>query len=212
MSTSESEAALRNLYRASPKTPLVLEVPPRSYLMVDGKGDPNTVPAFRQAIEALYGLAYTTRFMLKKRGVEGVWIMPLEALWWTGDRGEFRFVDKSRFRWTAMISVPGVVTRAHVEEARRLLRERRDPALLTHVRLARLREGTSAQILHVGPYAGERPTIERLRAFIAAEGYRLAGKHHEIYLSDPRRSAPAKLRTIVRQPIRPQARRRATHR
>lgn len=193
------------LYKASVREPVLVEVPALDYLMIDGRGDPDTSPAFMQAVEALYGISYTLKFGLKKS--EGMdWrVMGLEGLWWAAgkDPGEvFRSGDKARWQWTLMVAQPDFVTRAFVKEAREELLARRPTPAAKLVRLERLEEGLSAQILHVGPYAEEAPTIDLMHAFIHEKGYELAGKHHEIYLSDPRRTKPDRLKTILRQPVR----------
>lgn len=192
---------LRSLYSAT-STPALLEVPELPFLMIDGHGDPNTAPAYAEAIEALYAVAYTVRFALK-RGPAAVDapVMPLEGLWWTPDMATFSVDDKSAWDWTAMILLPPQATGDVVDEARAAAAEKKRLDAIGRVRQERYAEGLSAQILHVGPYSAEGPTIASLHAFIAERGCRLTGKHHEIYLGDPRRSAPEKLRTIVRQPV-----------
>ena len=192
------------LYKASVREAVLVEVPALDYLMIDGRGDPDTAPEFHQAIEALYGLSYTLKFGLKKTGGLDWHVMGLEGLWWSkgDDPGEaFRKGDKARWLWTLMIAQPDFVTRAFVEEAREELLARRPTPAAKHVRLARLEEGPSAQILHVGPYAEEQSTIELMHAFIREKGYEFAGKHHEIYMNDPRRTKPDRLKTILRQPV-----------
>lgn len=189
-------------YFPSAKEVTTVTVPVLSFVMVDGTGNPNTTPAFHQALEALFAVSYGLRFALKKQGVADYRTGPLEALWWTADDGTFDFDAGAEWKWTAMVLQPEVVTRPRFEDARSLAGERRDLPALSKLRLDRYREGMSAQVLHVGPYAAERPTIERLHAFIRDRGYRLAGKHHEIYLGDPRRAAPERLKTILRQPMR----------
>ncbi|KPK50458.1 MAG: hypothetical protein AMK72_02255 [Planctomycetes bacterium SM23_25] len=190
-----------DLWKASAKAPTMVDVPAMHFLMVDGEGDPNTSAAFQQAIEALYGLSYTLKFASKMgRGID--WkVMGIEGLWWADDPEAFRAGRKDEWRWTLLIAQPDVVTAEAVEAARETLRQKKNPAALDRVRLERFDEGLSAQMLHVGPYSEEGPTIERLHAFIRDEGYDLAGKHHEIYLSDPRRVAPEKLKTILRYPV-----------
>ena len=190
-----------DLWKASAKAPTMVDVPAMHFLMVDGEGDPNTSAAFQQAIEALYGLSYTLKFASKMgRGID--WkVMGIEGLWWADDPEAFRAGRKDEWRWTLLIAQPDIVTAEAVEAARETLRQKKNPAALDRVRLERFHEGLSAQMLHVGPYSEEGPTIERLHAFIRDEGYDLAGKHHEIYLSDPRRVAPEKLKTILRYPV-----------
>ena len=193
---------LAHLWKASAKQASLVEVPAMPFLMVDGRGDPGASPAFQEAVGALYGLAYTLKFALKAEGRADWKVMGLEALWWADDMGAFAAGRRDEWRWTLLIMQPQVVTPAAVEAARERLRERKDPPGLDRVRFERLDEGLSAQILHVGPYDQEGPTVERLHAFAREAGCELAGKHHEIYLNDPRRTAPAKLKTILRQPVR----------
>ncbi|HEV7188424.1 MAG TPA: GyrI-like domain-containing protein [Blastococcus sp.] len=199
--TIDLRRELSALYSAR-RAPSFVDVPELSFLMVDGHGDPNTDPAYADAIQALYSLAYTIRFALK-RGPAAVDapVMPLEGLWWAPDMAAFSAGDKSAWDWTMMIAVPVQVTEEVVSDARRAAAGKRPLAAIDQVRLERFAEGRCAQVLHVGPYSAEGPTIAGLHAFITANGYALAGKHHEIYLGDPRRSAPEKLRTIVRQPV-----------
>ena len=192
----------KHLYEAKPGAIVVVDVPQLTYLMVDGEGDPNTSKAFQEAIEALYSLSYTLKFTLKKspRAID-YGVMPLEGLWWADDPRDFCLADKSRWKWTAMIVQPEFIARAQVDEAFEQVRKKKNPAALDRVRFETLTEGASAQVLYLGPFADEGPTIQRMHDFIHAAGKELRGKHHEIYLSDPRRTAPAKLKTILRQPM-----------
>ncbi len=195
-----------DLYNPSAKQVVTVDVPALNFLMVDGAGNPNTAPAYADALQALYGVSYTLKFMLKKRGVgEEYTVMPLEGLWWTDDMGQFRADAKDEWRWTSMILQPAFISAEHVAEAAEELRRKKGaeaPAALGLLRLEIYHEGLAAQIMHIGPYAAEAPTIQRIHAYIHEQGYALAGKHHEIYLGDPRRTAPEKLKTIIRQPMR----------
>ena len=188
------------VWKASAKKPSLVEVPPLAYLMADGHGDP-AGPAFQEAIEALYGLAYTLKFSSKMGGGPDWKVMALESLWWADDPAAFAENRRDAWRWTLMIAQPDAVTAEMVESARRTLREKKNPPALDRVRLDRLEEGLAAQLLHVGPYDAVGPTAERLAAFVADEGYTVAGRHHEIFLSDPRRVPPERLKTIVRLPV-----------
>lgn len=186
-----------------PKGKFVLvDVPKMNFLAVDGRGDPNTSQDFKDAIGALYSVAYTLKFTLKKeRGLD--WkVMPLEGLWWTDEMGHFTLGTKGEWRWTAMLLQPEFVTQEDVAAAAEAAGKKKPLPALEKLRLAPFREGLSAQTLYLGPYADEAATIERMHAFIAEEGYALAGKHHEIYLSDPTRTAPERLKTAIRQPVR----------
>ena len=199
--TVDLRRELRGLYSATP-TPAVVEVPELPFVMIDGHGDPNTAPAYAEAVEALYTVAYTVRFALK-RGPAAVDapVMPLEGLWWTPDMSTFSVDDKSAWDWTMMILLPPQATADVVDEARAAAVEKKRLDAIGRVRLDRFAEGLAAQVLHVGPYTAEGPTIQALHAFIAQRGGQLSGKHHEIYLGDPRRAAPEKLRTVLRQPM-----------
>jgi len=186
------------------REPVIVDVPELSFLMVDGHGDPNTSPAYAHAIEALYTVSYTLKFTI--RGAPGgvdYAVMPLEGLWWSADMSAFTSGEKSAWDWTAMIAQPDVVDDALLADAAERASAKKDLPAAPLLRLERFHEGQAAQVLHVGPYSAEAPTIERLHAFIAESGYERHGKHHEIYLSDPRRAAPERLRTVIRQPVRP---------
>ena len=184
------------------KTPDIVEIPTRQFLMIDGAGDPNTAEEYRHAVEALYPLAYGLRAAVKKATGDAYVVLPLEALWWAQDMRDFNTADKSNWLWTAMIGLPDAVTPAMVDETLPAVTKKKQLVVGERVRVEHFTEGTTAQILHIGPYAAEEPTIATLHQFIADNGYVLDGKHHEIYLSDPRKADPSKLRTIIRQPAR----------
>lgn len=193
---------LKQLYNPSAKHADIVEVPAMNFLMLDGQGDPNTAQAFNDGIEALYPLAYTLKFMVKK-GDPAIdyGVMPLEALWWADDPSAFITGDKDVWKWTLMIMQPAFITAEMVATARHEVERKKNPVSLPLVRFETFQEGTSAQILHVGPFSEEGPTIEKLHLFIADKGGQRVGKHHEIYMSDLRRTAPEKWKTIVRQPM-----------
>ena len=196
---------LKHLYRPSAKKPSIVEVPPMNFLMIDGQGHPNESEDYHACMQALYGLSYTIKFASKfKLGVDYV-VMALEGLWWTGDAADFSMEDTGAWKWTSMIMQPDHITEQFVQQAREELAAKKDPPALDQIRFERFDEGLSAQIMHIGPYDAERPTIETLHAFIDESGYEMRGKHHEIYLGDPRRTAPERLKTVLRQPIRPRA-------
>lgn len=180
----------------------LVTVAPARYLAVDGAGDPNTSPAFADALASLYPLAYTLKFASRAAGRD-YRIMPLEGLWWAGDMAAFGAVpDKGQWLWTLLIAVPDWTTPDDLAAARASVAGRGGAPALDAVRLETLDEGLVVQTLHVGPFDAEGPTIEALHEQAASEGLELAGRHHEIYLSDFRRTAPDRLRTIVRQPVR----------
>jgi len=192
----------KHLYQPLPGAVVTVDVPPLTYLMVDGRGDPNTSQSFQEAVEALYSLSYTLKFTLKKspRAID-YGVMPLEGLWWADDPRVFHLADKASWKWTVMILQPEFIAKAEVDAAFAEVRKKKNPAALDRVRFETLTEGPSAQILYVGPFADEGPVIQRMHDFIHTAGKQLRGKHHEIYLSDPRRTAPEKLKTILRQPM-----------
>ncbi len=192
---------LKHLYRPSARKFSVVDVPPMQFLMIDGQGDPNTAQAYADAIEALYAVSYTLKFASKRQLQRDFTVMPLEGLWWTEDMADFSMENKDAWLWTAMIMQPDWIDAAMVEEAKAIAASKKNLPALDKMRFETYAEGLAAQILYIGPYADEGPTIARLHAFIAKHDYRPAGKHHEIYLSDPRRTAPEKLKTVIRQPI-----------
>jgi hypothetical protein len=180
----------------------VVQVPPLLHLAVDGRGDPNDSPAYADALAALYPLAYGIKAQGRRSDRDHV-VMPLEAVWWSADMAAFTTArDKTRWEWTLLIMVPDWVADEHLAVARTAAARRHPSPLLDRVRLERLDEGLCVQTLHVGPYDAEGPLLEELHdRFIPEHGLRMTGRHHEIYLSDPRRTAPARLRTILRQPV-----------
>lgn len=193
-------------YRARAGELRVVDVPPLQYLVVDGHGDPNTAQEYADALAALYPVAYALKFTSKRDLDRDYTVMPLEGLWWADDMATFTTArDKSQWHWTAMILTPDWITSDLLDAAVSTVRAKSDPAALDRVRLSSLEEGRCVQTLHLGPYDAEGPVLERLHAFIADSGMQRTGKHHEIYLSDPRRVAPDKLRTILRQPVTPAA-------
>jgi hypothetical protein len=192
---------LRRLYSVN-RNPTFVEVPELQFAMVDGHGDPNEAPEYAEAVQALFSVSYTARFALKRaRDGFDYGVMPLEGLWWAQDMSAFTTSDKSSWDWTMMIMQPEQVTGEVFDDACAAAMKRKSLPAIDRLRLESFTEGRSAQLLHVGPYATEGPTIQRLHAFIADHGCELAGKHHEIYLNDPSRTAPDKLRTIIRQPV-----------
>jgi hypothetical protein len=184
-----------------PREPVLVTVPTMKYLAADGKGDPAISPDFRDAVGALYGLAYTMKFMLKARGVTESVPMPLEGLFWADDMSAFMKARRGEWQWTLMLLQPSAVDAKLLKEARVKLEKKRKGAKLPAVRLVRFAEGPCAQVLHLGPYAEEKSTIQRLHRFISEQGYELTGRHHEIYLSQPGRGDPAKMKTVIRQPV-----------
>ncbi len=193
--------SLKSLYLPSARQVVEVEVPALAYLMVDGQGDPNTAPAYAQAVEALFSVSYATKFTIKKGPMQTDYaVMPLEGLWWADDMAAFESNDREQWRWTMMVMQPDFVPATVLTQAMADVRKKKPSPALDLLRVERLVEGRCAQILHVGPFTQEGPTIARLHAHVHAHGQR-RGKHHEIYLSDIRRADPAKWKTVLRQPM-----------
>jgi hypothetical protein len=203
MAKKDLSKEMQALYFPPSKAPITVMVPRMRFLMVDGKGDPNTCKDFQEAIMSLYSLSYTMKFMVKygPKKIEHV-VMPLEALWWTDKGTDFFSAEKKTWNWTAMIAQPDHVDKGFVAKARKeLVRKKKEVPGMDKLRLDEFEEGLSAEIMHIGPYSAERPTIELLHKYIADSGHKLRGKHHEIYMSDPRRTDQKNLRTVLRHPM-----------
>ena len=205
MSPIDLVKSLKPLYSPSAMAPVIVEVPELGFLMLDGRGDPNSSEAYQDALGALYSIAYTLKFTLKKADPERDFkVAPLEGLWWTdGEPPSLDALqsDRDSWNWRMMIAVPDAVTAAEVAAAADAAARRRPLPAAGLVRLERFAEGQAAQVMHIGPYAEEASTIARLHEFVAEQGYELRGRHHEIYLGDPRRTAPERLRTVLRHPV-----------
>jgi hypothetical protein len=201
MPKTDFKKTLKHLYNPPRKFTLV-EVPEMQFLMIDGHGDPNTAQEYKDAVEALYAVAYKVKFASKKALGQDYTVPPLEGLWWAADMATFVSRDKSAWDWTMMIMQPDWITAQMVEEAVQQVAKSKDLPALPKLRLGTYHEGLSVQIMHVGSYDDEAPTIAKLHnEFLPENGLTEAGKHHEIYLSDPRRTAPEKLKTVLRQPV-----------
>nr|WP_036494933.1 GyrI-like domain-containing protein [Nocardia sp. BMG111209] len=190
-------------YRAKGGEFRILEVPPMRYLMIDGHGDPNSAPEFTAAVEALYPVAYKLKFASKQDLDRDYVVMPLEGLWWSADMATFTTArDKSHWDWTMMSMVPEWITREMFRAAVAKVAAKNPPSGLDRVRLETLAESHCVQTLHIGSFDDEAETLRRMHdEFIPGAGLRMVGKHHEIYLSDLRRTEPGALRTILRQPV-----------
>ena len=192
---------LKHLYRPTTKKVEIVEVPKMNFIMIDGDGGPNH-PTFQNAIEVLFPLSYTLKFMIKKSDI-GIdyGVLPLEGLWWADDMSSFIKDKKDDWKWTLMIMQPELVKKEMVVKAIEEVRKKKNPVALPLVRFESFSEGKVAQIMHIGPFSEEGPTVEKVHTFIGNSGRQRSGKHHEIYLSDIRRAAPEKLKTIIRQPM-----------
>lgn len=193
---------LKNVYTAPTRKVAEVDVPPMKYLMVDGKGDPNTSQEYHQAVEALFSTAYGLKFAVKKSGGVDYSVMPLEGLWWMEGNKPLNPSDKKDWLWTAMIAQPASVTKQLLDSVLDQVRKKKDLPALSRLRFEPLNEGKAVQILHVGPYSAEGPAIAKLHEHAHEHGYSLSGRHHEIYLNTPDRTAPDKLKTVIRQPVR----------
>ena len=203
MQKLELKNILKTFYSAKP-APIFLKIPAMNFLMIDGTGNPNTAPEYAEAVQALYSVAYTLKFKIKKELQIDYPVMALEGLWWTPDMQLFSADKKDDWLWTMMISVPEIITESLVISACAEAARKHNLPALSRLRFEPFNEGLSAQILHIGPYADEAINISKLHEFIHSNGYTFDGllqKHHEIYLSDPRKTAPEKLKTIIRQPV-----------
>lgn len=192
---------LNDLYQPSAKKIVQVEVPEFRFLMVDGEGDPNTTSRYSQVVESLFAVSYAAKFMMKKApgGVDYA-VMPLEGLWWADDMASFGNGDRSRWKWTMMVLQPDFVPPELLHEAIAETRRKKSLPAIDDLRIESFAEGLCAQTLHIGPFSEEGPVIERIHSHIQA-GSSLRGKHHEIYLSDIRRTVSSKWRTILRQPM-----------
>jgi len=189
-------------YKAKRDTPQVVTVPDLQYLMIDGHGDPNT-PAFVEATTTLYPVAYKLKFTSKETLDRDYVVMPLEGLWWAGDMESFTDArDKTQWDWTLMIMIPDWITHDVFTQAVEQVAAKDRPARLNDLRLETLSEGLCVQALHIGSYDNETELLRQMHhEFIPSQGLTMVGKHHEVYLSDARKVEPAKLKTILRQPV-----------
>jgi hypothetical protein len=209
--TLDLKKQFKHLYQPSAKKAEIVQVPRLQFTMIDGaieKGsEPGKSPTFAEASQAIYSISYTLKFMLKKRKNDAIDypVMALEGLWWVKD-GMFDITIKDNWFYTLMIMQPDVITQDIFAEGLEQVRKKKGKSeMLSKLRLAHFEEGICAQTMHIGPYATEPVTVERMRAFAQENGYRdcvgLGGKHHEIYLGDPRKADPAKLKTVLRHPV-----------
>ena len=193
---------MKYLYSPSKKAFGVVDVPATNFLMVSGNGDPNTSPAYQQAVQALYSVAYKIKFSSKKTFERDYTVPPLEGLWWAEDMVAFSGkLDKDAWLWTMMIMQPNWINQEMVNAAINEVRKKDENPALEKLHFDNYHEGLSVQIMHIGSYDSEGPLIADMHAYIEENGYQSNGKHHEIYISDPRRVVPEKLKTVLRQPV-----------
>ncbi|NPV57162.1 MAG: hypothetical protein HPY76_10895 [Anaerolineae bacterium] len=197
----------KHLYQPSAKTVSLVDVPPFKYIMIDGQIEPGKTPSdspgFQDVMQALYGIAFTIKFnsKLRKENPLDFTVMPLEALWWV-DEGEFDMAHPENWRWCGMIMQPDHIDQAMYQDGMAQMNKKKPSPALERVRFETFAEGLCMQVMHIGPYSAEAATVARMNEFARENGYVHNGKHHEIYLGDPRRTDPAKLKTVLRQPLR----------
>lgn len=192
---------MKEFYRP-PRKPVIVDVPQLQFIMINGNGYPGTSQEYQDAMQTLFPVAYTLRFAIKKADILDYKVMPLEGLWWAEDMDVFTIDDRpEEWLWTSMIMQPSQVTKNLFAKAVQTAKEKKNPVALSKIRLETYHEGLSVQVMHTGPFSEEGPVIENMHQYAFDQGYELRGKHHEIYLSDFTRTAPEKLKTVIRQPI-----------
>jgi hypothetical protein len=200
MDKIDLKKSLKHLYQPSSVNVAQVDVPTMNYLMIDGEGDPNTSKTYADAVETLFMVSYAVKFAVKKGAAIDYGVMPLEGLWWADDMSRFSVEDKGNWKWTMMLLQPDFVPQETVENAINDVKKKKNSSAIDNVRFETWTEGKCAQILHLGPFSEEGPTIEKVHKYIDSSS-QLRGKHHEIYLSDIRKANPAKWKTIIRQPM-----------
>jgi hypothetical protein len=204
MTAFDVKRELKQCYAPKNTDWALIDVPEQQFVAIDGRGDPNTSAEYAHAVEALHAVAYTIKFASKRAVGRDFVVAPLEGLWWADDPQAFTARAKDSWQWTMLISQPDWVSEDMIEDAERVALAKKGLPTIADVRRETLREGTSAQVLHVGPYDDEGPVLAKLHnEYLRANKLRMSGRHHEIYLSDRRKTGPAKLRTILRQPVQP---------
>lgn len=202
MSKLDLKRELKEFYRASAKKPSIVDVPDGNFITITGRGEPGGT-AYQAALNALYSVAYTLKFRCKAEGRDFT-VMPLEGLWWWDDPTIFSLADappRKEWNWKSVIRLPDFVTDEMVEAAKKEVKAKKGIEEVDMIVLETFHEGLSAQIMHIGPYSEEGPTVQKLHDFIKEKGCKMRGRHHEIYMSDPRRVPPERWKTIIRQPI-----------
>ena len=196
---------MKEFYQPKPKEVVLVDVPEIQFLMIDGMGSPGDSKEYQDALAVLYPIAFKTKFLSKAKGKDYV-VPPLEGLWWADNMNDFTEGNRDRWKWTMMIMQPGWVTQDMINEAISITKKKKPELseLLPKLRLEKYKEGKAAQIMHIGPYSEEGPTVQKVHDFIQKKGGKFDGKnqkHHEIYLSDPRKANPVTMKTVIRQPF-----------
>ncbi len=195
----DMKKSLKSCY-VSKKSIQFIEVPKIKYICFQGKGDPSVCQDYQDAMGVLYGLAYTIKFIYKAMEKDFV-VMPLEGNWWSEPGTKFSEISRDEWLWEVMIAVPDYVEESIFDDARIKLKDKKDPKGLEKATFREIHDGLAAQFLYIGPYSDEGPYIEEMHKYVKDQGYKLRDRHREIYLSDPRRASPEKLKTIIRHPI-----------
>lgn len=195
--------AFPELYKPSAKEPSIIEIPEMNFFMIDGRGDPNKSTEYKLAIETLYAASFTLKMKIikKKMPTKDYVVPPLEGLWYMPQMENWSMKEKNKWFWTMMIRIPDFITQQQIKKSMIVLKETKNPVVFPKLRYKKYKEGKCAQILYFGSYDDEPETISKLHSYIEDQGYVLKGKHHEVYLNDPRRTKPEKLKTILRQPM-----------
>ncbi|MEV4672024.1 MULTISPECIES: GyrI-like domain-containing protein [Actinomadura] len=202
MTRYDIKRELKQCYAPRNRDWALVDVPAQRFIAVDGSGDPNTSAAYARAVEALYTVAYTIKFASKRTLDRDFVVGPLEGLWWSDRPEVFTARDKDAWQWRMLISQPDWITEDFIDDAKQTALAKKGLPAIADVRYEPMHEGLCAQVLHIGPYDDEGPILAELHGeYLAANNLRMTGHHHEVYLGDPRRSAPAKLRTVLRQPV-----------
>ena len=202
MSKLDLKKELKEFYKASAKEPSIIDVPEGKFITLIGRGAPGG-SAYKAGLEALYSMAYTLKFKYKAEGRDFT-VMTLEGLWWWDDHNITSIADApppDEWNWKSMIRLPDFVTDEMVAAVKKEVLVKKNLREVDNIMLETFHEGLSAQIMHIGPYSEEEPTIQKLHNFIKENRYAMRGLHHEIYMSDPRRVPPERWKTIIRQPI-----------
>lgn len=202
MSKIDFKQKLKSLYAPSAKEISFVGVPMMNFVMIDGVGDPNGSPEFQAAAEALFAISYGIKFVIKKfDDAMDYTVMPLEGLWWADDMTAFPMNRRDEWKWTLMVMQPDFIQADVAAESMRQTAIKKKLPAIEKARFDSYSEGAAFQIMHIGPYSDTPKTISTLNDHIKNSGYRFHGKHHEIYLNDPRKTAPEKLKTVLRQPV-----------
>lgn len=202
MEKVDLKKAISNYFIAKAEQFSLVDLPKFNYMMVDGTGNPNVEASYETALQLLYGVSYTLKFMNKNDSGRDYVVPPLEGLWWSDDMNSFETREKSKWKWTMMIMIPDWISPGLIPNAIHRFSERKPEIDHSKLRIDSLQEGLSVQVLHIGPYDAEGPLLKKLhREFMPNNNLAFNGLHHEIYLGDPRKTAPERLKTILRQPV-----------